>query len=146
MDDTVAALSFLKAVPGIDSHRIAVVGHSFGGQLALMDAGRENGLRAAVTFGAAANSWTESPDVRRILLEAVNNAKAPIMLIHSANDYDTKPGRDLAAELERLQKPHILKIYPAVGKTADDGHNLVYNSVAVWETDVFKFLDEYVRQ
>jgi carboxymethylenebutenolidase len=146
MDDTVAALSFLKAVPGIDSHRIAVVGHSFGGQLALMDAGRENGLRAVVTFGAAANSWTKSPDVRRILLEAVNNAKAPIMLIHSANDYDTKPGRDLAAELERLQKPHILKIYPAVGKTADDGHNLVYNSVAVWETDVFKFLDEYVRQ
>lgn len=142
LDDTVAALSFVKAVPGIDSHRIAVVGHSFGGQLALMDAGRDNGLRAVVTFGAAANSWTKSADVRKILLEAVNNSKAPIMLIHAANDYDTKPGRDLAAELERLQKPHILKIYPAVGKTSDDGHNLVYNSVAVWETDVFKFLDE----
>jgi dienelactone hydrolase len=142
LDDTVAALSFVKAVPGIDSHRIAVVGHSFGGQLALMDAGRDNGLRAVVTFGAAANSWTKSADVRKILLEAVNNSKAPIMLIHAANDYDTEPGRDLAAELERLQKPHILKIYPAVGKTSDDGHNLVYNSVAVWETDVFKFLDE----
>lgn len=146
LDDTVAALSFLKTVPGIDSHRLAVVGHSFGGQLALMDAGRDNGLRTVVTFGAAANSWTKSADVRKILLEAVNNSKAPIMLIHAANDYDIKPGRDLAAELERLQKPHILKIYPAVGKTSDDGHNLVYNSMAVWETDVFKFLDEYVRQ
>jgi len=81
LDDTVAALSFLKSVPGIDAHRIAVVGHSFGGQLALMDAGRDNGLRAAVTFGAAANSWTKSAGLRRILLEAVGNAKPPIMLI-----------------------------------------------------------------
>ena len=83
--------------------------------------------------------------MRKILLEAVDNAKAPILLIHAANDYDTTPGRELAAELERLQKPHILKIYPAVGKTSDDGHNLIYNSVAVWETDVFKFLDESVQ-
>lgn len=146
LDDTVAALSFLKTVPGVDTHRFAAVGHSFGGQLALMDAARDSSLRAVVTFGAAANSWTKSPDVRRILLEAVNNAKAPIMLIHAANDYDTTPGTELAKELDRLRKAHVLKIYPAVGKTSDEGHNLVYNSVAVWETDVFKFLDECVRQ
>jgi dienelactone hydrolase len=30
LDDVLAALAFLKTVPGIDSHRIAVAGHSFG--------------------------------------------------------------------------------------------------------------------
>jgi dipeptidyl aminopeptidase/acylaminoacyl peptidase len=145
LDDTIAALSFLKTVLGVDSQRIGVVGHSFGGQLTLMEAERDHRLRAAVTFGAAANSWTKSAELRKRLLAAVNNAKAPIMLIHAANDYDTTPGRDLAAELERLGKPHVLKIYPAVGNTPDEGHNLVYSSVGVWESEVFKFLDDRLR-
>jgi acetyl esterase/lipase len=33
LDDVMAALAFLKTVPGIDPHRIALAGHSFGGQL-----------------------------------------------------------------------------------------------------------------
>lgn len=145
LDDTVAALSFLKTVAGVDTDRIAVVGHSFGGQLALMDAERDNGLRAAVTFGAGANSWAKSADLRKILLEAVNHAKVPIMLIHAANDYETAPGKELSAELERLHKPHLLKIYPAVGKTSDEAHNLVYSSIPLWESDIFQFLDGNVR-
>jgi dienelactone hydrolase len=146
LDDTLAALSFLKTIPGIDAQRIAVVGHSFGGNLALLDAERDDSLRATATFGAAANSWAKSPELRECLLTAVKKAKCPIMLIHAANDYDITPGRDLAAELEHLHKPHVLKIYPAVGKTPDDGHNVGYNSISVWEDEVFRFLDENVRR
>jgi len=62
------------------------------------------------------------------------------MLIHAANNYGTAAGRDLAAELEHLHRSHVLKIYPAFGKTVDDGHNAVYNSVSMWESDVFDFL------
>jgi len=145
-DDVMAALSFLKTVPEIDSGRIAVVGHSLGGQLTLLAAERDDSVRAAVTFGAAANSWQKSPELRERLLEAVRKTKAPIMLIHAANDFDTAPGRELAAGLERLHKPHVLKIYPPVGKTADDGHNALYEAVPLWEDDVFKFLDENVRR
>jgi hypothetical protein len=36
-------------------------------------------------------------------------------------------------------------IYPPVGRTAREGHNLVYLNVPSWETDVFSFLDEHVR-
>jgi dienelactone hydrolase len=144
LDDTLAALSFLRTTPGIDGGRIAVVGHSFGGQLALLDIERDSKLRAAVTFGPAATSWAKSPELRERLLIAVNKAVAPVMLIHAANDYDTAPGRELAGELERLHKPHLLKVYPAVGKTPEEGHNFVYNSIAVWEADVFSFLDENV--
>ena len=144
LDDTLAAFSFLKTVPEIDTHRIAIVGHSFGGQLALLDAERERNLSAVVTFGAAANSWDKSPELRERLLAAVTKARSPIMLIPAANDYSTTPGRKLAAELERIQKPHILKIYPAVGRTSDEGHNAVYTASGIWEADVFAFLDQNV--
>ena len=51
------------------------------------------------------------------------------MLIHAANDYDTAPGTAVDRELERLHKPHVLKIYPALGKSSDDGHNLLYLAI-----------------
>jgi len=145
LDDTLAALSFLKTMGDIDSRRIALVGHSFGGQLTLLAAERDKNLRAAVTFGAAANSWAKSPELRNRLLTAVDGLTFPLMLIHAANDYDTAPGNELAAELQRLHKTHVLKIYPAVGKTSDDGHNLVYKAISEWEPDVFSFLDKNVR-
>jgi len=146
LDDVTAALSFLKSVPGIDSHGIAVAGHSFGGQLTLLAAERDSTIRAAVTFAAAAVSWERSSELRQRLLTAVRKTSAPIMLIHAENDFSTAAGRGLAAELERLHKPHLLKIYPPVGQTANDGHNFVYTAVPQWEDDVFRFLDEHVRR
>src|SRR5579859_3836673 len=65
---------------GVDSHRIAVVGHSFGGQLTLLAAERDSSLRAAVTFSAAASSWENSSEVRERMLTAVRNTTVPIML------------------------------------------------------------------
>jgi len=51
----------------------------------------------------------------------------------------------LAEELERLHKPHSLKIYPKVGLTSDDGHNMLYENIPAWDDDVFKFLDQHVK-
>jgi dienelactone hydrolase len=135
----------LKTVPGIDPKRIAVAGHSFGGQLTLLAAERDNTIRAAVTFAAAAGSWERSPELRERLLTAIRKTTSPIKLIHAANDYDTTAGHALAAELERLHKPHLLKIYPPVGRRSDDGHNVLYLGIPQWEDDVFKFLDQYVN-
>ena len=146
LDDVMAGLSFLKAAPAIDAKRVAIAGHSFGGQLTLLAAERDNTLRAAVAFAAAANSWERSSELRQRLLTAVNKATAPIMLIHAANDYSTAPGYALASELDRLHKPHLLKVYPPVGRTSEDGHNFLYLASPRWEHDVFEFLDEHVKQ
>jgi dipeptidyl aminopeptidase/acylaminoacyl peptidase len=145
LDDVMAGVSFLKTLPAVDAHRIAIVGHSFGGQLTLLAVERDSTMRAAVTFSAGAGSWEGSSDVRERMLTAVRKTTVPLMLLHAANDYSTAPGKAMADELARLGKPHVLKIYPPVGRTADDGHNFVYTAVAQWETDVFGFLDQYVQ-
>lgn len=144
LDDVIAGLSYLKSQPRVDPNRIAVVGHSFGGQLSLLAAERDSSLRAAVAFSAAAGSWEGSYELRERLLTAVRRTTVPTMLLYAANDYSVVPGQVLAGELARLAKPHLLKIYPPVGQTSDDGHAAAYRAVAQWEEDVFSFLDEYV--
>jgi dienelactone hydrolase len=146
LDDVMAALSFLKTAPAIDAKRIAIVCHSFGGQLTLLAAERDNTLRAAVTFAAAAGSWERSLELRERLRAAAEKTAASIMLIQAANDYSTAPSQELADELRHLHKSYVLKIYPPIGRTADDGHNLLYLAIFQWERDVFRFLDEHVKR
>jgi dienelactone hydrolase len=145
-NDVSAGLSFLRGLPEIDTRRIAVAGHSFGGQLTLLAAELDSTIRAAVAFGPAAGSWDRSSEVRERLLMAAHNTTVPVMLLHAANDYSVAPGQAIAGELARLARPHVLKIYPAVGHTSSEGHNFVYTAVARWEDDVFGFLDEHVRR
>jgi hypothetical protein len=76
----------------------------------------------------------------------VRRTAVPLFFIHAENDYSTNPGKVLAAELARLGKPKRLKIYPPVGKSPDEGHAFPLNSVAAWESDVFAFLDAFVRR
>jgi dienelactone hydrolase len=146
LDDVMAAIAFLKTVPGVDPSRIAIAGHSFGGNLALLAAERDKTVRAAVTFAAAANSWDRSPELRERLMAAIRNTNAAIMLTHAENDFSTTAGKALAAELEHLHKPYVLKIYPPVGLTSEDGHGMLYENIPAWESDVFEFLDQHVKR
>ena len=146
LEDATSALSFLRSLTRVDPRRIAVVGHSFGGQLTLLMVGRDPSIRGAVVFGPAAASWQRSLESRESLIAAVRKTAAPIMFIHTANDYDTAPGLTLAAELDSLHKPNLLKIYPPVGQTPSEGHNFLYTNISLWESDVFGFLDEYVKR
>jgi hypothetical protein len=52
----------------------------------------------------------------------------------------------LDARLEQLGKPHRLKIYGPIGRTAEDGHNFPLSGVKIWESDVFAFLDESMKR
>jgi dienelactone hydrolase len=136
----------LRRVVGGGSRRAAHrdSGHSFGGQFSLLAAERDSTIRAAVTFGAAADSWEGSSELCERLLAAVRKTTVPVMLLHAANDFSVAPGKALSAELESLGKPHVLKIYRPVGQTPDAGHNFVYTTVSQWEDD--RFLDEHVRR
>jgi carboxymethylenebutenolidase len=144
LTEATAALAYLRALPQVDSGRVAVAGHSFGGALALFLAARDSTVRAAVVFAGAAYSWERSPDLRARLIAAVRRAP-PVFFVYAANDYSTAPGRALADEMQRLGRPHGLKIYPAAGRTAREGHNFIFGNVTLWEPDVFAFLDSQPR-
>ena len=146
LQDARAALSFLKQLPYVDPRRVGVAGHSFGGQLTLLEAARDRTVRAAVTFGAAAGSWDASAELRESLLEAVRELAVPVMLIQAANDYSLSPSSAMDGELSRLSKPHVRRIYPAYGATPSHGHNFFYYDIDRWERDVFSFLDANVKR
>jgi dienelactone hydrolase len=146
LGDARAALAFLRARRDVDARRIAVVGHSFGGSLALILAEGEPDLRAVVVFSAAGYSWDRSPELRARLLAATARTAAPIFLIHAANDFTVSSGRALDAHRAELGKRHRLEIYPPVGRTVEDGHGILYTAVPRWERDVFAFLDEHVAR
>ena len=143
LDDELNGLAFLRSLPTVDPRRVAIVGHSFGGSLALLLAERDQSLRAVVSFGGAAASWPRSSYLRERLLGAVSKLTTPVLFIYTENDYSITPGEVMNAELARLGKTHRLKIFPAFGKTVNEGHNLVYLSVATWEREVFAFMDEH---
>lgn len=145
MGDSLAGLVFLRALPEVDPHRVAVVGHSFGGSLAVLVAEHDPAVRAIVTFGAAGYSWERSPQLRARLTTAAGRMSASAFFIHAENDYSTGAGKELGAEMERLGKPHRVKIYPAVGQTVDEGHDFIHLRISTWEPDVFAFLDEQMR-
>jgi len=145
MNEATAALRQLRARVDVDTRRIGLVGHSFGGSLSLLMAARDPGIHAAVIFGGAAGSWKQSPVLRERLLDAVRRMSAPALFIHAENDYTTDSGRTLAAEMQRLGKSHMLKIYPSFGGDSRTGHNLIFGSMQTWESDVFAFLGDSLR-
>lgn len=145
LSDEMAGIAFLRRQQAVDARRIAVVGHSFGGQLALLEAERDRSLRAVVAFGPAAASWEGSPRLQHLLVRAARTIDVPVLIIHAANDYSTQPGRVLDAERASLGKPHALMIYPPYGHTAIDGHTFLYSNPAIWEADLFHFLAKSLR-
>ncbi|HEY6766064.1 MAG TPA: alpha/beta fold hydrolase [Candidatus Sulfotelmatobacter sp.] len=145
MSDALSGLAFLRTLPDVDPRNVALVGHSFGGSLTLLMAEREPNVRAVVVFSNAGYSWDRSPELRARLLTVMAHIGTPVLFIHAANDYSLAPGEALDARLQQLGKPHLLKIYPPIGQTADDGHGFLFLGVSIWEPDVFAFLDEHMR-
>ena len=144
--DARAALAFLRARFDVDRRDVALVGDSFGSSLTLVVGEHEPALRAVVVFATAGYSWERSPELRARLLAAVARQTTPVFFIHAANDYTTASGATLDARLSELGKPHRLRVYPAIGRSPEDGHDFLYSGVPIWENDVFAFLAQYTRR
>jgi len=146
MIDVLAGLALLRARPGVDGHDVAAIGHSFGGSLTLLMAERQPDLRAVIVFSTAGYSWDRSPELRARLFVAETNIKSPVFFIHAANDYSIASGKALDARMREIGKPSYLKIYPPIGHTPEEGHEIPYLGVKTCEPEVFAFLDKYMRR
>jgi dienelactone hydrolase len=146
LQDMFSGLTFLRHQKNVDTNHIAVVGHSFGGSLALLVAEHDVRIKAVAVFGAAGHSWDLSSQLRTTLIEAVKKINAPTMMAYAQNDYSLSPAHSLDSVMNLYGKPHILKIYPRYGKSSAEGHNIIFLNTNVWKDDILKFLDKYLRQ
>lgn len=137
LDDAVAGLTALRALPGIDPTRIVVAGASRGGQLAMLSAERDNRVRAVLNYVGAAGAWSQSADLRDRLIASVRAITAPVYLGYAEDD-NAEPGRVLGAEFKRLAKTHQLMIYPT------GGHSFVFATDHPSIADVFRFLSDHL--
>jgi len=142
LQDMLSGLAFLRRRKETDSNHIAVLGHSFGGSLALLVAEHEPDLKAVVIFAAGGYSWNLSPQLRTRLFKAVKKINVPTMIVHAQNDYSLSPGFALDSVMNLLNKPHKLKIYRSFGSSPTEGHNILFLSTATWLADVLRFLHE----
>jgi len=139
LSDQLQAADWLQRQSFVDKHRIATAGNSFGGIEAVLGAERI-GYCAAIDASGGAESWATAPRLRARMTSAVRNSKAPILFFQAENDYDLSPSRTLSTEMKDAGKAFELKIYPAFGKSAADGHSFAWAGSAVWAEDVFRFL------
>ena len=142
LDDQLAALEWLRKQPFVDQRRIAVAGNSFGGIETILGAERE-GYCAAIDSAGGAESWALAPALQDWMKRAVQNAKAPIFFFQAENDWNLSPSQVLSAVMKAAGKPFEVKIYPPFGRSRQEGHSFGYFGSAVWEDDVFRFLNRH---
>jgi carboxymethylenebutenolidase len=141
VDDVAAAVSYVRALPEVDSTRVALVGCSFGGIETLLAAERDLGLRAAVDFAGGAAMWARNHPLQERMKRAARGATVPVFFIQAANDFDTAPSRILSDTMQRANLPARVRIFPATGSTALDGHTFCNGSAdPAWGPDVLAFL------
>jgi dienelactone hydrolase len=136
--DIVSALSFVRRRKDVDTNRIGLIGHSYGGSLALLVAAHDTKVKAIIVFSAGGYSWDRSPLLRASLITAARQIKAPVMMIHARNDYSLHPGQVLDSVFTGLHVAHELKIYPPSGSSLAEGHGLIFLNTSQWEADVLK--------
>lgn len=146
VDDVVAGLTYLKSQPFVDPARIAISGCSYGGIQTLLAGERDLGVKALVPFAPGAMSWEQNQLLQNHLMHAIDLARAPVFLIQAENDYSLGPSRALSKEANKKHKDFQSKIYPAFGKSHQDGHWAFCSSATdLWGTDVLAFLEAQMQ-
>lgn len=140
--DVEAAVAWLRARPFVDKNRIVMSGCSYGGIQTVLSAEKGMGVRAFVPFAPAAMSWA-NVELRKRLMTAIHNAKAPMFLLQAQNDYSTGPSEVLGPAIRARGGPNTAKLYPVFGTTPQQGHGAFacWNIGAeVWGSDVTEFI------
>jgi dienelactone hydrolase len=147
VEDVVAALNYLKSQPFVDRERIAMSGCSYGGIETLLAGERDLGVKALVPFAPAAMSWEGNSALQARLKQAVDHARAPVLLLQAENDFSLEPSRELTKEAQKKSADFKAKVYPAFGKSHMDGHGgFCATATNVWGDDVLAFIEAHWQQ
>jgi dienelactone hydrolase len=145
--DVQAAYAYVKALPGVDATKIGIMGHSYGGIMTLLTNATSLGQPAVVDLCGDSESWSNT-SFETALIDAVNNAKAPIFFAQPANDVHTSPTIEFAHQAGTDGQQFQSAIYPSVpnAATAQDAHSLFVGDateVAQWGVGALDFFHRY---
>lgn len=143
LDDQLAGLAYLRALPFVDTTRLGVAGCSYGGIQTLLGAEAGAGYKAAFSISPAALSWENNPLLRTRLIQAVGRVRIPVMIIQPPKDASLEPIRVLGAEFKRLNKPYTGKVYPAEGPEDQQTHCFGgAKGMHIWADDALAFFQQ----
>ena len=145
LEDQLAALQYLQALPYVDKNRIAVMGSSFGGIQTMLAVERGPGYRVAVNCSGAAETWRGSSSLRSRLTAAASKATMPVFFLQAENDHDLTPNRVLSEEVRKTGKPVEAKVYPAFGSGPRVGHSFCVRGTGIWFPDVLRFIEAHLK-
>ena len=146
VDDVIAGINYLRSRSFVDPARIAISGCSYGGIQTLLAGERDLGVKALVPFAPGAMSWGQNQLLQDLLIRAVDRARAPVFLIQAENDYSLDPSHVLSKEANKKHKDFQSKIYPAFGRSHQDGHwGFCSSATDVWGADVLAFLEAQMK-
>ncbi len=138
--DQTKAFAWLLRQSFTDRSRIATMGNSFGGIIALLSA-EHLPVCAAIDAAGAADSWEEAPAIRELMLETAAKAQAPVLFLQAENDFNVAPSTVLHATMVKARKVAELRVYPPFGNTASEGHSFAYKGASIWGADGHAFLN-----
>jgi len=141
--DVAAAVAWLKKQPFVDADRLVVTGVSYGSIQTLITAEKGLGVKAFIAFAPGAMSFANE-QLQERMKTAAKNAKAPLLLLQARNDYSTGPSEILAPLLKEKGNASHSTIYPAFGKTNQQGHGAFACwslGIEQWGPEVLRFLD-----
>lgn len=142
LDDQIAAVTWLRKQPFVDSNRIATAGNSFGGIQVMLGMAKVE-YCAGINAAGAAQYWGDSDELQELLKRAAVAANGPIFFFQAENDYDVAPSKVLLNTMKNSGKLAKIKIYPVFGSGEEEGHSLPYRGVSIWFEDALQFINEH---
>lgn len=138
------AVAWLKSESYVDSRRVVVIGESAGAVSTLFAADKNMGVCAMVLF-APGTQVLKNESFKLKMRLATLNAKAPIFLMQTQNDYNLLPIDILGLELEKKGGVDRFKVYPPHGTLPSHAQKFPSEGYAVWQTDFFSFVTDVIE-
>jgi dienelactone hydrolase len=139
----------------IDGQRVAMMGYSAGGTIAVLAAAASDRFRAVITEAPSSVTWSRDAALREAAIAAARRLRVPTLCLVAENDNTTESARSVCDAVKERGARSNLIVYPAftphrpsTNPEVAPGHMLFgrEDGIEVWRKDVLAFLEKSLRE
>jgi pimeloyl-ACP methyl ester carboxylesterase len=156
-EDIVAAIEHLTRDNAyrIDGQRVAIMGYSAGGTVAVITGAMSDRVRAVITQAPSSVGWSREPALREAVIAAARRLRVPTLCLVAENDNTTESARSVCEAVKEWGARSNLIVYPAftphlpsTNPEVAPGHMLFgrEDGIEVWRKEVLAFLEKSLRE